>query len=260
MEVQKFRQQIYDAALPLLKGRKLTDLVIGISMLAVELDNKDIAVSYVLRDELGGGCSIFSYASKAEGMDADEAAMWFVNGHDDVQRAIGGAVITAASHALELSDCNSPGKPFGVEVREGDKVGMVGNIRPAAMQLRKLGCKMIIFDKGSCKDGNAQEDIYPMELQSQLLPQCDMVFMSGTTTVNGTAAALTELCSNAREIVLIGSSVPMVPDGYKNTNVSILAGSWWNYEDKAQIFKLISQGAGMKDLSRYAIKKNVRIK
>lgn len=260
MEVQKFRQQIYDAAVPVLKGRTVTDLVIGISMLAVELDKKDIAVSYVLRDELPGGCSIFSYASRAVGMSAEEVALWFVNGSDDVQRSIGGAVLTAASHALELKDTPESGKPFDVALSEGDTVGMIGNIHPVAMQLKNSGCRMIIFDKGSCKNGNEAENIYPMQMQAELLPKCDVVFLSGTTTINGTAASLIELCSSAREIVLLGSSVPMIPDGFKGTNVSILAGSWWRYEDKDIIFKLISQAAGMKDLSKFAVKKNVRIK
>ncbi|MGI5976680.1 MAG: Rossmann-like domain-containing protein [Candidatus Limivicinus sp.] len=259
MDVQEFRRQIFDAARPVLKGRKLTDLVIGISMLAVELDAEDIAVSYVLRDNLPGGCSVFNYASKAVGMDAEEAAEWFVTGGDDVQRAIGGAIMTAASYVLELEDSNSPGRPFGVEINADDKVGMVGNIRPVVKQLRRLGCKMIIFDKGSCSEGNLDENVYPMERQRELLPGCDLVFLSGTTTVNGTAPELIELCGGARDIVLLGSSVPMIPAGFKNTGVSIIAGSWWRHEDKEKIFRLISQGAGMKDLSRFAIKKNVRV-
>ena len=260
MDAQEFRNSIYEASLPLLRGRTVTDLVIGLSMLAVELDKKDIAVSYVLRDNLAGGCSIFSYASKAVGMSAEEVGKWFVSGGDDVQRAIGGAVINAASRALELKDSNTEGRPFDVEISASDTVGMIGNIRPVAMQLRKKGCKMIIFDKGQCKNGNSTEDIYPMERQAELLPECDVVFLSGTTTVNGTLASLLDMCTGARDIVLVGASVPMVPDGYRDTEVSILAGSWWNHEDKDVLFRLISQAAGMQGLSRYAVKKNVRIK
>ena len=260
MNVHDFRQGIFDAAKPVLKGRKISDLVIGISMLAVELDNKDLAVSYVLRDELRGGCSVFGYASKAVGMDAEEAARWFVNGGDDIQRAIGGAVMTAASYGLNLKDSQRPGLPFDVELGTEDTVGMIGNIRPAAMQLRKSGCKMRIFDKGSCHEGNPSEDIYPMDMQKELLPQCSVLFLSGTTTVNGTAPEIMELCNGAREVVLLGASVPMIPVGYKDRNVTVLAGSWWKHEHKAEIFRLISQGAGMKDLSQFAIKKNVRIK
>ena len=252
------KERIYQAALPLLKGRTVTDLVIGISMLAVELDGKDLAVSYVLRDNLHGGCSIFGYASGAVGMPAEEVGRWFVTGGDDVQRAIGGAVLTAASYGLDLKDSQDRG-PFDVELRPGDTVGMVGNIHPVAMMLKKMGAKLLIFDKGQCARGNAAQDIYPMERQAELLPTCDIVFLSGTTTVNGTIEDLLKQCPKARDIVLVGASVPMIPEGYRDTGVTVLAGSWWDHRDKEEIFRRITRAAGMQGLKEFSVKKNVRI-
>lgn len=260
MEVQKFREQIYHAALPLLEGRTVADLVIGISMLAVELDGKDLAVSYVLRDDLGGGCSIFSYANQAVGMSAREVGSWFVTGGDDIQRAIGGAVLNAASHSLDLIDSSDREHPFDLNLSQEDTVGMVGHIQPVAMQLKEHGCRMVIFDKGKCAMGKPAEDIYPMEQQARMMPECDVVFLSGTTTINGTAASLLEQCSKARDVVLVGASVPMIPAGYAGTPVTVLAGSWWDHKDKAVIFRLISQAGGMQALKPYAIKKNVRVR
>ncbi len=251
------REKIYEAALPLLRGRKVTDLVVGISLLAVELDGKDLAVSYVLRDELKGGCSIFSYACQAVGMPAEEVGRWFVTGEDAIQRAIGDAVLTAASQSQTLVDSDLP---FGVRISDTDTVGMIGNIHPVAMQLKKSGCRMIIFDKGQCSQGNLEENIYPMERQKELLSQCDVVFLSGTTTINNTIEPLLEMCSNARDVVMIGASTPMIPDGFADSKVSVLAGSWWNHEEKEKIFRLISQAAGIRGVGAYMIKKNVRIK
>ena len=259
MDAKQLRQQIYDASVPFLQGQVITDLVIGLSLLAVELNHRDVAVSYVLRESLHGGCSIFSYAQNAVGMPAQEAARWFVEGGDDVQRAIGGAVINAAAGLLPLTDSGSREKPFDLDLKPGDTVGMVGNIHPVAMQLKSMGCKLIIFDKGQCPHGNPAGDLHPMEDQDSLLPQCDTVFLSGTTMINGTAAHLFDLCKNARDVVLMGTSTPMVPEGYRNTPVSILAGSRWKNEHKDTIFRLISQAAGIKALTPYMQKKNVRI-
>ena len=259
MDAMQLREQIYRGALPLLKGRRVTDLVVGLSMLAVELDEKDLGIGYVLRDELGGGCSIFPYASGAVGMSAEEVGRWFVDGGDDVQRGIGGAVINAASQALPLQDQDSQEEPFGLCFKPTDTIGMVGMIRPVIMRLKRFGCRWIIFDKGKCANGNAAEDIYPMERQAELLPQCDVVFLSGTTTINGSAAPLLELTKNARAVVLVGSSVPMIPEGYAGTNVTVLAGSWWRHEDKEELFRLISQAAGMQTLGRFMVKKNVHL-
>ncbi len=260
MDVKTFRENIYRSALPLLEGRVVTDLVIGLSLLAVELDGKDYAAAYVMRESLGGGCSIFSYAADAVGLSAVDAGKWFVDGGDDVQRAIGCAVINAASQVLPLKDSGGPDKPFDVKIKKGDTVGMIGNIRPVAMQLRNSGCKMMIFDKGQCAKGNVTEDIYPMDKQSELLPGCDAVFLSGTTTVNGTVIPITELCPNAQDIVLIGTSTPMIPEGYAGTNVSVLAGSWWKKDAKEEVFRLISRAAGIQALGKFMVKKNVRIK
>lgn len=260
MNAKELSEQIYHSAFPLLKGRRVTDLVIGLSLLAVELDESDLAVSYVLRENLGSGCSIFPYACEAVGQSAEAVGRWFVDGSDDVQRAIGGAVLTAASHTLPLKDSGTSARPFDVEIHSGDIVGMVGMIRPVIKQLESSGCRMIIFDKGKCAHGNHAEGIYPMERQAELLPHCDVLFLSGTTTVNGTAASLLELAKNAHDVVLVGSSVPMIPGGFQGTRVSVLAGSWWNYSDKHELFRLISQAAGMQVLGQYMVKKNVRIK
>lgn len=260
MDANELREHIYRAAQPLLAGRTVTDLVVGISLLAVELDGKDLGVGYVLRDDLGGGCSIFPYAAGAVGMSAEEVGRWFVTGGDDVQRAIGGAVINAASTALTLIDRDSEEHPFDLTLSPTDTIGMVGMVRPAVMRLRHFGCKWYIFDKGKCAHGNASEDIYPMERQAELLPKCDVLFLSGTTTINGTTPALLEMAPNARDVVLVGSSVPMIPEGFAGTNVSVLAGSQWRHKDKADIFRLISQAAGMMTLGKYMVKKNVRIR
>ena len=257
MDAITLRRQIYEASLPLLQGQVITDLTIGISLLAVELNHRDVAVSYVLREELKSGCSIFPYAQSTVGMPAAEAALWFAEGKDALQRAIGGAVINAASGILPMKDCSD--YPFGAEILPSDTVGMIGNIRPVAAALKKQGCHMIVFDKGQCPHGEPEEDLHPMSDQPVLLPGCDVVFLSGTSLLNETASSLFDLCSNAREVILMGSSTPMIPEGYQGTPVTVLAGSQWKNEPKATIFRLISQAAGIQALSPYMIKRSVRI-
>ena len=102
-------------------------------------------------------------------------------------------------------------------------------------------CKFLIFDKG--REG--QEGICPAEKQPELLPECDIVFLSGTTTINGTADSLLGWCRQDCRIVMIGSSTPMYPAAFADTNVRILAGSWGRKDKKEEIFRLISLGSGM---------------
>ncbi|MGI6486519.1 MAG: DUF4213 domain-containing protein [Thermoanaerobacterales bacterium] len=58
----QFKLQV---AQPYLKNKKVSDAVIGISLIAVELDNGCIGISYVLREGLDSGCSIFPYGDQA---------------------------------------------------------------------------------------------------------------------------------------------------------------------------------------------------
>ena len=260
MDAKALNEQIYQAALPLLEGHTVTDLVVGISLLAVELDHKEISVSYVIRDDLAGGCSIFPYGTEVIGHPAPEIAHWFCEDADDLKRGIGGAVINAASQLQTLEDRDSREHPFDLTVTHDTTVGMVGHIPPALMRLKPFAPKTVIFDKGKSAEGDPAEGIYPMSRQAELLPRCDIVMMSGTAVVNGTAASLFEMAKDAKDVVLVGASVPMIPAGYRGTSASVLAGSWWRHEDKDAIFSLITHAAGMQKVGRYMVKKSVRVR
>lgn len=78
--------------------------------------------------------------------------------------------------------------------------------------------------------------------------------------INQTIDGLLEMCSKAREIVMVGSSTPMFPDGFKGTNITVLAGAWWNNEDKEKLFRSISLACGISHIQKSILKKAVRVK
>lgn len=252
-------QSVLKAATPYLQHRKVKDVVIGISLIAVELDNGDVAVSYVLREGLKAGCSIFPYGQNIIGQDAADIVNWIVSGEDDLQKGIGMAVLCAASRAQNLEDCQTPGKPFGVTVKDTDTVGMIGFISGVAKIMSSLSKKLYIFDKGISQSGGTKGPVLPMEDQPRLLPKCDIVLASGTTIVNGSIDGILKMCSNAREIIIIGPSTPMFPKAFMDSKVTVLAGSWWKNQHKDTIFKKISLASGISELREFAIKKSVRV-
>jgi uncharacterized protein (DUF4213/DUF364 family) len=252
-------EKVLAAAEPYLAGKKVCDLVIGLSLIGCQLDNGDVGVSYVLREELPHGCSAFPYAQEVIGKPAAEIAGWALSGCDNVQRAIAASVLVAASCGQEIADDDITDRPFGIEVGPDDIVGMVGLISPVAMQLSRAAKELIIFDRGvSLHNKNAP--VYPVEKQPELLPGCDIVILSGTTTINGSIDALLEMCSNAREVVMVGPSTPMFPRGWQGSRLTRLAGSWWDKEHKDEIFKLISLACGIRHLLNYMRKKVAAVK
>lgn len=251
--------KILQAAKPYLEGRTIKDAVLGLSLIAIELDNGDIGSSYMLREDLPSGCSVFGFAQDIIGEDAFEVAKLAKEGRDDAQRGVGVAVLTAASYQQNLIDVENPSSTFGVEVLTTDTVGMIGYIPPIADKLWEKAKDVIIFDNGISKSGEEVKGVYEMIDQPRLLPKCDVVLITGTAIINGTIDELLKISSNAREIVMVGSSTPMYPDAFKDTKVTVLAGAWWDNSYKEELFKSISLACGISHVRKVIIKKAVRV-
>ena len=102
--------------------------------------------------------------------------------------------------------------------------------------------------------------VNPMDQQAILLPKCDIVILSGSTTINGTIDELLEMCSNAREIIMVGPSTPMYAEGWKGTGLTGLAGALWNNEEKEEIFLRITHGCGVQQIKEYMCRKLLFVK
>ena len=247
-------KNILTAAQPYLAGKTVKDLVVGISLISCQLDDGSVGVSYVLRHGLPPACSAFAYAKDAIGKPAAEVAAWLMEKDDYVGRSIGSSVLSAASQGINIADDDNPEKMFGIDFNAEDTVGMIGLIGPVAAVLRKRVKELIVFDESvSAFGGNVM--VCPMSQQPELLPKCNKMIISGSSTINGSIDSLLAMCSHATEIAMVGSSTPMYPQGWENTKVTSLSGSWWKNEHKEEIFKAISCGAGIMELNPYMIKK-----
>lgn len=253
-------EKVFQAAEPLLRDRVVTDAVLGLSLTAIELDGTDIGLSYVLRERLPAGCSIFGFAQHIIGQPALETARLVLEGRDDAQRGVGMAVITAATRALNLPDEPVTSTPFGLEVHAADKAGMIGYIPGIADQIARQKAKVYIFDKGlTVSGGDGAKQVMDMSQQPEILPMCDLMIISGSTLINGTIDHLLELCQNAREIVMVGASTPMLVEAFRGTRITALAGSWWDAAQKTELFKILSLSGGISHVKKMMIKKLVPV-
>ena len=87
---------------------------------------------------------------------------------------------------------------------EGKTVGLVGHLR-GPEDMYKLARKVYIIER------EPQPGDYPDAACDFILPQCDIVLITGSSIVNKTLPHLLELCENAYTI-LTGPSVPLCPD------------------------------------------------
>lgn len=254
MNESRIVRRVLDAAEPCLAGKTVTDLVIGISLISCQLSDGSVGISYVLRHGLPPACSAFAYAKEALGRPAAEVAAWLLEKDDNVGRSVGSAVLSAASQQLPIPDDDDPDKMFGLEFTAEDTVGMIGLIGPVAQALKKRVKELIIFDEGvSVFGGNVT--VQPMNRQAELLPGCNKLIVTGSSTINGTVDSLLEMGRNAEAVAMVGSSTPMYPAAWEGTNVKSLSGSWWRNEAKEDIFRTISRGGGIMELAPYMLKK-----
>ena len=242
-------ERIYQQALPALEGKQVSEVRIGLGLLAIALDDGSLAVSYVLRDELPPGCAVISADTPLSGIAANEMAAWAFKGRNPLFTSLGVTVL------------NSVADPAAIERRSrdtlaeliypGDQIGMIGYIEPMAHFLRSRTAKeLIIFDRSREQFGN----VYPESRQRELLPQCDILLATGTTLLNHSLDAVLQHATNAREVILVGTSTPLYPEAFRDTKVTQLAGSLWRPEHRAPIFSVISEARGMRTLSRYGTK------
>lgn len=252
-------RRIVEAAKPYLEGKTVTDLAVGLSLITCQLSNKAVGMSYVLRYGLPPQCSAFGFAQEVIGKPALEIAEWLVTGQDNVQRSIGACVLNAASRDIDIADDNDPEKRFGIAFNENDTVGMIGMIGPVAQFLEKKVKELIIFDESvSACGGNAK--VYGMDQQPVLLPKCNKMIITGSSIINGSIDGLLEMCCNAEEIAMVGSSTPMFAEAWKDTKVTRLAGAWWDETHKDEIFKIVSLSGGIAHLSKYMIHKTETVR
>lgn len=126
--------------------------------------------------------------------------------------SIGLAALNAANNTLALVDrsplsmatTHSRGNAFDFFMSEaaGKKVAVVGHF-PGLKQLRRL-CELSILER------RPQPGDLPDTAAEYILPQQDVVFITGTTFINKTITRLLELARNAK-IRLVGPSTPMNP-------------------------------------------------
>jgi hypothetical protein len=251
-------EHVYELALPRLVGKKIKDVRVGLALMAVELDDGSLGVTYVLRKETGDVCTALPQGGSIVGMPAEEIAKWALDGNNVIASAMGLAVLNAVAEFDKLEQVyksDDKDAVFSVKIQPSDTVGIIGHIGPVISRLTGRVKRMIVFER----DETTASQVYPESKQPELLPECQVVFVTSSTLINGTLENLLDYCTDAREVVMVGSSTPLYPEAFSETKVTVLAGTKWLSANKDAIFADISQCAGMKQLIKNGQKISVSV-
>lgn len=225
------------------KGLTVIDGVIGFNFVGVQLSNGRCHFIYLMRESIPSGDMIFPYGETMIGMDAWEVGQWALSGAEDLQRSLGVAALNAASPYFFDPACQHP-HDFYDTVTEDDVLGVIGHMPPLVARYSGKVKKYISFDRAIDMQGTVEDaHVYPMEMEAELLPTCDIVVITGTTMINHTTEEILAMCPNARAISLSGFSVPYYPEAYRGSGITFLGSM--NFREGAEaLMKPLSLAAG----------------
>jgi len=187
--------------------------------------------------------SAIDFVSEFTGKPAGYAARRLWEHHHPVCKASAVALLNSTLPALESANCN--GYELISKLAPQKRVAMVGHFKMAD-KLRKLAGHLDILEK------EPQEGDLDAERASEIIPQADIVIVTGTTFVNGTIDEILSFTKSAQTVMLLGPTTPVTKTLFE-FGVSIICGVSIE-RNAANIEKLILSGASFRDISswRYA--------
>ncbi len=237
-----------------LKERKIVEVIIGAEMLGVVLDDGSAGVSYVLSNEVKSGCLSIPEAGQLEGREALEIAQWFIDSKNIIKSSLGLAVINASIDMNKISNYENKDAGLAVDINKEDIVTMVGFIKPIIDMIEDKCKKIKIYDRG--KEG---EGFNSSEANIDIIKKSDIMYITSTSLINHTLHEIIEHAENTREIILTGPSTPLMPEAFRDTAITKLAGMKWLPENNSKLLKIIAQAGGMKQFAHLGEKISLQV-
>jgi uncharacterized protein (DUF4213/DUF364 family) len=163
---------------------------------------------------------------------ARELAGYSLSSHP-LEASIGVATINSLLEVDERQAVEINAEEVLVGRGQGKKVAMVGHF-PFIPRLHRVAQQLWVIEQ------RPTQDEYPAEAAPDLIPQADVVALTGSALINHTLDGLLSLCSRNALIMILGPSTPLSPVLFRY-GASMLSGS--RVTDEAAALRTIGQGA-----------------
>lgn len=232
---------------PNLQGITVNRVCLGWGYVGVQLSTRDVGLCHSLIGETQlECCQVLQQAGTLGGALATKLGL-LAKSWDHSERVIGVATINAMSQIVlkkkqtqysvieaNMLDC--------VDIRPSENVVMVGNIKPLVPAIRNRTTTLRIFERG----GSLDDGVLPDTATEELIPEADIVFITGSAIANGTIGRLLELAAKARTVIVVGPSASIIPDPLFRRGVDLIGGVIVTDPDKAM--QVVAEGGGTPQL------------
>jgi len=169
------------------------------------------------------------FPGKLAGRRAADLAREALSGHG-IRRAVGIATVNA------LADCCWQRRPHpdvelrpgvdafdATEIRNGDKVVVVGAFVPFLKELKRRGQPFLVLEQDPATLKADELPFFrPAEQAAEILPEADVVLITGATLVNNTLENLLALVRPETRVTIVGPTVGMLPDAFLARGADVL--------------------------------------
>ncbi len=157
----------------------------------------------------------------------------YVKSEISLEASIGMAAINSLLDVDEDSCVELNAAAWLAERGRGKKVAIVGSF-PFVPQLRDKVDKLWVLERHPMEAERGSEEA------SEIIPQADVVAITGTSLINHTFEELLALCRPDSSIMVLGPSTPLSPVLF-DYGVEVISGT--KVVDAGLVLRLISQGA-----------------
>jgi uncharacterized protein (DUF4213/DUF364 family) len=169
------------------------------------------------------------FPGKLRGRRAADLAREALSGHG-IRRAVGIATVNA------LADCCWQRRPHpeiqlhcGIDafdetdIRHGDKVVVVGAFVPFLKELKRRSQAFLVLEQDPATLKADELPFFrPAERAAEILPEADVVLITGSTLVNNTLEDLLALTRRDARVTVVGPTVGMLPDAFLARGADVL--------------------------------------
>jgi uncharacterized protein (DUF4213/DUF364 family) len=110
-------------------------------------------------------------------------------------------------------------------IRPGERVAVVGAFVPFLKSLKRAGQRFTVLemDPATLKPDELAH-FRPAAHAGEVVPDADVVLITGTTLLNDTLENLLALCRPDARVVMVGPTVGLYPDAFLRRGVDVLGG------------------------------------
>lgn len=148
-----------------------------------------------------------------------------------LKAAVGIATINACSAILfEEETCQYKPSAYGnaldlAKITAEDLVAMVGAFPPFIKRIQEITNKLFVIEKNPRIVGKGDMiEIEPEARLKEIIPQANIIIITGVTLVNHTLGPILKLTRNASEIIVVGPTASVYPEALFKRGVTVIGG------------------------------------